>query len=220
MINAGNRHLAHFFYLVITLLLTACPGQKSLVVPSTQDRKATQNSLVVLLPEDDKDTGEVTVVNSHGSQLLNKPWQSLEIPAVDKQPTIPAVMGETAVHGVFAEVLTAMPAPAVHYILYFSQNTVMLTPNSKLLLPVIIKAIDKRHPAQLSVIGHTDTMGTTDYNYQLGLLRAKTLASLLKSLGAAPASIETSSHGKTDLLVKTGDQIPEQRNRRVEITIR
>jgi outer membrane protein OmpA-like peptidoglycan-associated protein len=194
-----------FFYLVIVLLLAGCAGEKS---------------LVVLLPEDGKATGEVTVVNSHGSQVLNKPWQSVEIPGGDAQPTVPAAMDEKAVHGVFAEVLTAMPAPAVHYILYFKQNSTILTPNSQLLLPEVLKAVNKRNPAQLSVVGHTDTMGTAEYNYQLGLCRAKTVTSLLKSLGAAPAIIETSSHGKADLLIKTGDQTAEKRNRRVEITIR
>jgi outer membrane protein OmpA-like peptidoglycan-associated protein len=113
-----------------------------------------------------------------------------------------------------------MSAPPVHYILYFRQNTAVLTPDSELLLPEVLKAVNKRHPAQLAVIGHTDTTGTEDYNYKLGLLRAKTVTEQLKSLGAAPAIIETSSHGKTDLLVKTGDQTAEQRNRRVEITIR
>jgi outer membrane protein OmpA-like peptidoglycan-associated protein len=129
-------------------------------------------------------------------------------------------MDETAVHGAFAEVLTAMPLPAVHFILYFKQNTAILTQDSKLLLPEVLKGLNKRHPALLSVVGHTDTMGSAEYNYHLGLLRAMKVTSMLKSLGAAPAIIETSSHGKADLLVKTRDQTAEQRNRRVEITIR
>lgn len=205
MINACYRYLPRLFCLVIVLLLSGCAGQ---------------NSLIVLLPEDGKATGEVTVVNSLGSQVLNKPWQAVEIPGGDSQPTVPAVMDETAVQGAFAEVLTAMPEPAVHYILYFKLNSTILTPVSQLLLPEVLKAVNRRHPAQLSVVGHTDTMGTAEYNYKLGLLRAEAVTCLLKSLGAAPAIIDTSSHGKSDLLVKTGDQIAEQRNRRVEITVR
>jgi outer membrane protein OmpA-like peptidoglycan-associated protein len=129
-------------------------------------------------------------------------------------------MDEKVIKEVFAEVVAAMPAPPVRYTLYFRQNTAVLTKDSQLLLPEIIKAINKRRPAQLSVIGHTDTMGTEEYNYHLGLLRANTVTDLLKSLGAAPAIIEASSHGKADLIVKTGDQVAEQRNRRVEVTIR
>lgn len=202
--NGCNRRLAHFFCLIVALFLTGCAGQKS---------------LVVLLPEDGKPTGEVAVITSGGSQVLDHPWQAVEI-TDGNAPAAPMKMDESAVKGEFAEVLTAMPAPPVHFTLYFRQNTAMLTADSQLLLPEILKAVNKRYPAQLSVIGHTDTMGTEEYNYRLGLLRAKTVTDLLKSLGAAPAIIETSSHGKTDLLVKTGDQTPEQRNRRVEVTIR
>jgi outer membrane protein OmpA-like peptidoglycan-associated protein len=217
---ACNRQLPHFFCLIVALLLTGCAGQKSIVVLHPEDGNASQKSIVVLLPEDGKASGEVTVLNSRGSQVLNKPWQAVEIPGGDALPTTPVTMDESAVQSVFAEVLTAMPAPPVRYILYFRQNTATLTPESQLLLPEVLKAVNKRHSAQLSVVGHTDTMGTAEYNYQLGLLRANKVTDLLKSLGATPSIIETSSHGKTDLLVKTGDQTAEQHNRRVEVTIR
>jgi len=107
-----------------------------------------------------------------------------------------------------------------HYLLYFKQGTTELQPDSKLLLPSIIKAIKERHPAQLSVVGHTDTMGTPEFNSQLGLLRARAVLELLTSHSAAPAHAEISSRGNTDLLVKTPDQVPEPRNRRAEITVR
>jgi outer membrane protein OmpA-like peptidoglycan-associated protein len=203
--NAGNRRLLHFFCFIVLFLLTGCAGQKS---------------LVVLLPEDGKPSGEVTVETPGGSVVLSHPWQAVEISGGNVQPAAPVTMEEPAVKEVFAEVVAAMPAPPVRYTLYFRQNTAVLTKDSQRLLPEIIKAINKRRPAQLSVIGHTDTMGTEEYNYQLGLLRANTVTNLLKSLGAAPAIIEASSHGKTDLIVKTGDQVAEQRNRRVEVTIR
>jgi len=203
--NARNQRPPLFICLIIALLLTGCAGQKS---------------LVVLLPENGKSSGEVTVVNSSGSQILNQPWQAVEISGGDAKPSAPVTMDEAAVQSVFAEVLTAMPAPPVHYTLYFKQNTVELTPESEHLLPEILKAFNKRYPAQLSVIGHTDTMGTDGYNYRLGLQRAETVTNMFRSLGAAPATIETSSHGKTDLLLQTGDQVPEQCNRRVEVTIR
>jgi hypothetical protein len=39
-------------------------------------------------------------------------------------------------------------------------------------------------------------------------------------VGVAPASLDTSSHSDADLLVPTGDEVPEPRNRRVEVTAR
>jgi outer membrane protein OmpA-like peptidoglycan-associated protein len=115
--------------------------------------------------------------------------------------------------------MSAMPLPPVHYLLYFKLGSVELLPESRLLLPEIAGVIKERHPAQLSIVGHTDTVESVTYNYQLGLLRARTAAELLASHGAAPASSEISSRGKTDLLVKTPDQTLEPRNRRAGVTI-
>jgi outer membrane protein OmpA-like peptidoglycan-associated protein len=71
----------------------------------------------------------------------------------------------------------------------------------------------------VSVIGHTDTIGTRDYNYQLSLRRARKVADLLASHGVDRNMLDIESHGEDNLLVKTGDQVREPRNRRVEITV-
>jgi outer membrane protein OmpA-like peptidoglycan-associated protein len=72
----------------------------------------------------------------------------------------------------------------------------------------------------ISVVGHTDTVGDKRYNYQLSLKRAMTVSALLTAKGVAPSIIDTASHGKDNPLVPTGDQVPEPRNRRVEVTVR
>lgn len=205
MKGALCRLLMPFFCFFVTVLLSGCGAQKS---------------VIVLLPEDGTVSGEVAVVNAQGSQVLNQSWQSVEIAGSQGLPARPVVLDETTVQGVFGRVMSVMPLQPVRYLLYYKQGSTELRPDSQLLLPAIIKAIKERHPAQLSVVGHTDTMGTADFNYQLGLLRARTLSELLVSLGAAPVHIETISHGKTDLLVKTPDQTPEPRNRCAEVTIR
>jgi outer membrane protein OmpA-like peptidoglycan-associated protein len=115
--------------------------------------------------------------------------------------------------------MSSMPLQPVHYLLYFKLDSAELLPDSQLLLPVIARVIKERHPAQLSVVGHTDTVESAEYNYQLGLLRARAVSVQLASHGAAPASIGISSRGKTDLLVKTPDQTLEPRNRRAEVTV-
>jgi outer membrane protein OmpA-like peptidoglycan-associated protein len=116
--------------------------------------------------------------------------------------------------------MSAMPLPPAHYRLNFKLGSAELLPASQLLLPVITKAIKERHPAQLIIVGHTDTVESAEYNYQLGLQRARTVSERLVALGAAPMIVEISSRGKTDLLVKTPDQTLEPRNRRAEVTIR
>jgi OmpA family len=204
MKGAHYRRLVPFFCFLVSVLLSGCAAQKS---------------VIVLLPEDGKVSGEVTVVNDQGSQVLNRSWQSVEIAGPQGRPGSPFVLDQTTVQGEFGRVMSAMPLPPVHYLLYFKLGSVELLPESRLLLPAIAKVIEERHPAQLSIVGHTDTVESAAYNYQLGLLRARAVSALLASHGAVPASIEISSRGKTDLLVKTPDQTLEPRNRRAVVTI-
>lgn len=186
-------------------LLSGCSGQRN---------------YVVLLPEDGKASGEVLVSNSHGSQLLNQSWQSTEISGAGSAPTIPVVRDPAEVRAVVGSALDAMPPKPVNYILYFETNTARLTPASKRMLPEILKAVNERQPAELSVVGHTDTVGSPRSNYQLGLLRANSITAQLTLLGAKPALVETTSHGESNPLVRTPDNTPEPRNRRIEVTIR
>ena len=205
MNGAPLRHLLSSCSLLVALSLSGC---------------AAQRSVIVLLPEDGKVSGEIMVVNAGGSQLLNRSWQSVAIAGPRGEPTKPAVMRAAAVHELFGPLLGAAPAQPVHYLLFFRLDTAELLPESQLLLPEIVRVIRERSPAQLSVVGHTDTTGSVEHNYRLGLLRATLVAGLLLSQGAAPVSVETASRGKADLLVKTPAQTLEPRIRRAEVTVR
>ena len=191
--------------LTLTILLCGCAEQKS---------------LVVLLPEDGKVSGEVTVTTSTGSQLLNQSWQTAEISRSGSLSASPAEMDKEGVQEMFGEVLATMPRPSAHYLLFFQLNSTELTPDSRPVLTEILKTINERAPAELSIVGHTDTVGSNEYNYELGLQRARAVYDLLKAMGAAPTSVELSSSGKSALLVQTGDQTFEPRNRRAEVTVR
>ena len=63
-------------------------------------------------------------------------------------------------------------------------------------------------------------MGTQQANFALGLKRAISVRDLLVKAGLDGSTIDVTSHGEADLLVKTPDETPEPRNRRVEITVR
>jgi outer membrane protein OmpA-like peptidoglycan-associated protein len=70
------------------------------------------------------------------------------------------------------------------------------------------------------IVGHTDTMGERKSNVALGLKRAMAVRAILVQAGLLPSLVDVTSHGESDLLVKTRDNTPEPRNRRVEITVR
>jgi outer membrane protein OmpA-like peptidoglycan-associated protein len=87
-------------------------------------------------------------------------------------------------------------------------------------LPKIVESAAKRPGVDVSIIGHTDTAGKADINEGLALQRALATADLLKAKGLKADALSVESHGERNLLVKTPDETPEPRNRRVEISIR
>ena len=87
-------------------------------------------------------------------------------------------------------------------------------------LPKIIEDIANRPVAEVSIIGYTDTVGTVNLNEALGLKRANFVAQQIKLRKLKLQSLVVESRGKRELLVPTRDQIAEQRNRSVKITVR
>jgi outer membrane protein OmpA-like peptidoglycan-associated protein len=96
----------------------------------------------------------------------------------------------------------------------------VLTAESTALVPEVVTTVKQYAVPEVIVVGHTDTMGDAKTNLALGRKRARTVSDILVKAGLAPSMIEVTSHGEGDLLVKTADNSPEPRNRRVEITVR
>jgi len=180
---------------------------------------AREKSVFVLLPEEGDTSAAVKVTNQRGSQVLSVPYQALEIAGPNEPPRAPVTLDQTTVERLFGEALSAMPPAPVRFVLYFESDSTDLTTESRSLLPEILAAIARRQPAAVGVVGHADTAGPADRNYRLSLQRAETVAGLLTSLGVVSASLDIDSHGEADLLVPTADDVPEPRNRRVEVTV-
>ncbi|MEL6680519.1 MAG: OmpA family protein [Pseudomonadota bacterium] len=73
--------------------------------------------------------------------------------------------------------------------------------------------------AGVSLVGHTDTTGSVEYNQALSEQRAATVQSAMIANGVDAASITASGRSELDPAVDTGDGVREPRNRRVEITL-
>jgi outer membrane protein OmpA-like peptidoglycan-associated protein len=70
-------------------------------------------------------------------------------------------------------------------------------------------------PIKLYVAGHTDTVGTADYNRQLSRRRARAIAGWFRKHGL-PAPVFYEGFGESALKVATADETDEPRNRRVD----
>ena len=175
---------------------------------------------VVLLP----DPGDATV----GRAVVSNPAGGVELAAARESTTAssgqaPApvtVLSEADVSRLFGDVLSTLPPAPQQFVLYFRFESDDLTDESRALLPRVLEALRNRPFPDVAVIGHTDTTGAAASNIELGLRRANAIRAQLVQAGISPDVIEVTSHGEADLLVKTADQVPEPRNRRVEITVR
>ena len=176
--------------------------------------------LVVLLPDPGDGTiGRAVVSNQAGAVDLTAARESTSV-SLNQPPAPVTVMSQAEVRRLFGDALSALPPAPQHFILFFRFESDELTEESRALLPQVLQAIKNRPVPEVAVVGHTDTMGTAGSNIELGLRRAKAIRSVLIDAGVGAALIEAISHGEADLLVKTADEVPEARNRRVDITVR
>ncbi|WP_028079288.1 OmpA family protein [Solimonas soli] len=81
----------------------------------------------------------------------------------------------------------------------------------------ILKSYDK---TVIHVVGHTDTTGSDEYNLRLSASRAASVASYLASQGVPSQRMRQEGRGEREPLVRTGDNVNEPRNRRVDIVIK
>lgn len=73
-------------------------------------------------------------------------------------------------------------------------------------------------PISLFVVGHTDTVGTTEHNKTLSRRRARAIAGWFRAHGLS-VPIAYAGFGESALKVKTEDEVDEPRNRRADYVL-
>jgi outer membrane protein OmpA-like peptidoglycan-associated protein len=175
--------------------------------------------VVVLLPDADTGAvGRVVVSNTEGSTELASAWASTRV-TMAQAPQI-RTLSESNVKSRFGDILATLPPPPRHFILPFQFDSEELTDEGRRLVQEVLKVVKNYPSPDVVVTGHTDTTGNARTNVELGLRRANVVRSMLVRTGLSTLMIDVRSHGEAELLVPTGDNVSEPRNRRVEITVR
>ncbi|MBF0265551.1 MAG: DUF1566 domain-containing protein [Gammaproteobacteria bacterium] len=178
------------------------------------------STAVVLLPDDDGKVGKVLISNDAGNETLTKAFTQLKVNKNDTVMAKPIEVSEADIKADFDSLLSALPSKAKNFTLYFSSGTTSLTKQSQEQFSELIELLNNANQSDVYIVGHTDTQGDEEENYQLGMERAETVAKLLNTkLTNKVTSVKTSSDGEKNLLIKTKDNVNEQQNRRVEISI-
>ena len=174
-------------------------------------------SYVVLLDNGDQTTGKVVVTGKQGSVLLTEAKQATLFTTAQEKVF---VVTDKELQRDFGRALDASPVKPSTFLLYFEAGGSQLTAASQQDIPKILAEIAGRTAPDVSIIGHTDTVGDAAGNEKLGLTRATMIAGLLAEAKLDADHLAVESHGKKNLLVPTPDETAEARNRRVEVTVR
>ena len=115
----------------------------------------------------------------------------------------------------------AAPAtPAVNLTVNFANGSAELTPAAIRTLDELGRALSSKDLAgyRFRIEGHTDTVGSLDYNRALSERRAEAVVDYVaKKYEVDPARLQAVGMGEDGLLVPTPPQTPEPRNRRVQV---
>ncbi|HZI89325.1 MAG TPA: OmpA family protein [Candidatus Polarisedimenticolia bacterium] len=85
-------------------------------------------------------------------------------------------------------------------------------------LDVLAQSLDRYPDTDLLIVGHTDAVGTDEYNMDLSIRRAESAAHYLEQAGAN-TRIQTRGLGEREPVATNNDDEGRAQNRRVEVAI-
>jgi outer membrane protein OmpA-like peptidoglycan-associated protein len=136
--------------------------------------------------------------------------QQNRVAAPTARPVTPSQPATTAPPGV----------PAASITVLFATGSATLTPQAERQLDALGRALTSQQLAayRFRIEGHTDSVGSRESNQALSERRAAAVREFLMQRFGVPAErLEAVGVGEDQLLVRTPDETPERRNRRVQV---
>lgn len=190
--------------MLASLGLAACAGPRTTVV--------------VVPASSDGHVGAVRVTGGGGELLADQAY--LAVSTDGASPPRAERVAPEAVSSRYAIVRAARPEAPSSFTLYFNSGSDVLTEDSDRQLPRVISELARRPGADIVLIGHTDRVGLLADNDALSRKRAQTMARILEARGVSASLVQAFGRGEREPLVPTADEVPEPRNRRVEVSVR
>lgn len=175
---------------------------------------------VVLLDNPGGGSGKVIVSNEKGRQVLDKSGSATTFNSERRAPSTPWELGVEKIQEVFAKAFGARPGRFVKYTVYFKPGSATVEKDSLPAYNAMLAEVRKRPGVDATVAGHADRTASDTRNEILSLVRAYRIRDDLVKAGVPIERIEIDSWGETRPAIPTADNIPEIRNRRVEVTVR
>lgn len=176
-------------------------------------------NVVVLLPDAGGTVGKISIEENNTKDQLSTAYMADDTTA-GKSTGRAFVTDEKTVDEEFSSTLASTPRQPAVFVIYFLLGQTQLDPRSVDTLHAVIKAAGSTPFADISVVGHTDAIGSDDANFVLSMYRARKIQADLIGGGVRPSTIDVDYHGSNNPRVPRPRGVPEPENRRVEVTIR
>ena len=154
----------------------------------------------------------------------------------DRAGFLAAAAGNRCPSGAAAACSGPMPAPAppcrrphrrplrpADFTVYFDFDSWTLKAEQLKVLDDVIATARSGGQTNITIVGHTDTSGPSDYNQKLSVKRANVVVEALVQMGARRTALHASGVGETDLAVadrrrRQGSQEPPHRHHAAAVT--
>ena len=103
--------------------------------------------------------------------------------------------------------------------LMFDFNSDRIRPEAATNLRNLASSLGKYPNSSLLIVGHTDAVGSDDFNLGLSQRRAQSTATYLNGQGVAVTRLQTLGRGETEPVAANDSDAGMQKNRRVEVAI-
>lgn len=103
--------------------------------------------------------------------------------------------------------------------IFFDFNESTLSPESYMELDRVVKLLNENPNIEIELSGHTDNVGSDEYNDNLSLNRASSVAKYIILKGVNSQRIISKGYGKQSPVASNDSEEGRQLNRRVEFTI-
>lgn len=107
--------------------------------------------------------------------------------------------------------------PDAQRIVYFDYDSYVVRDDARPVVETNARLLSQDRARRMSVEGHTDARGSSEYNLALGQRRAEAVVRSLTLLGAQASQLEAVSFGKERPAATGDDEASYARNRRAEL---
>lgn len=102
---------------------------------------------------------------------------------------------------------------------FFDFDRATLKPEAERILDTVVAELERNPDLRLEIVGHTDSVGSEEYNMDLSRRRAESVASYVASQGISQNRLQTDWKGESEPQVPNTSRENRARNRRVVMTI-